>query len=67
MSRQYPFIEADGTPREIGRQHGEQAAKRIDGYLDFLAASLRLTREHLRQRAMRFLPLFEKLALRHPR
>ena len=60
MSQQYPLIEAHGTPRELGRQHGEQAAARIDGYLDFLAASMRLTREQLRQRAMRFLPLFDK-------
>ena len=59
MSQQYPFIEACGHPREIGRQHGEQAAVQIDGYLDFLAGSLRQTREQLRQRAMCFLPLFE--------
>lgn len=60
MPEQYPFIEASGSPIELGRQHGEQAAAQIDGYLDFLAHSMRLTREQLRQRAMRFLPLFEK-------
>ncbi len=60
MPAQYLLIEASGSPVELGRQHGEQAAAKIDGYLEFLASSLRLTREQLRQRAMRFLPLFEK-------
>ena len=58
MSHQYPFFEAHGEPRELGRQHGEQAAAQIRGYLDFLAESLRLSREQLRQRAIRFQPLF---------
>ncbi len=60
MPVQYPLIEASGSPIELGRQHGEQAATQIDGYLDFLARSMRLTREQLRQRTLRFLPLFEK-------
>ncbi len=59
MSTVYPLFEATGLPRELGRQHGEQAAERIVGYLEFLAGSLRLTRDQLRQRALRFLPLFE--------
>ncbi len=60
MSQQYPFFEAAGLPRELGRQHGEQAGERITGYLDDLAASLKLSREQLRQRTMRFQSLFEK-------
>ena len=60
MSEQYPLIEACGSPLELGRQHGEQAAAMIDGYLDFMASSMRLSREQLRRRAMLFLPLFEK-------
>ncbi len=60
MSQQYPFFEVHGEPRELGRQHGEQAAEQIRGYLDFLAASLRVSREQLRLRALRFHPLFEK-------
>lgn len=60
MIQQYPYFEAHGTPTEIGHQHGEQAASRIQGYLDFLAESLRLTREQLGERAMRFFPLFDK-------
>lgn len=60
MLQQYPFFEAHGEPRELGRQHGEQAAEMIGGYLDLLAESLQLSREQLRQRALRFQPLFEK-------
>ena len=61
MSQQYPLFEVQGDPRELGRQHGEQAAARIQGYLEFLAESLQLTREQLRQRALRFQHLFERL------
>lgn len=60
MTQQYPMFEAHGEPRELGRQHGEQASEQIRGYLDFLAESLRLSREQLRQRALRFQPSFEK-------
>ncbi len=60
MSQQYPLFEAHGSPAELGRQHGEQAASRIYGYLEFLADLLRLTRQQLRERALRFQPLFEK-------
>ena len=60
MTHQYPFFEAHGDSRELGRQHGEQAAEQIRGYLEFLSQSLRLTREQLRQRALRFQSLFEK-------
>lgn len=59
MTQQYPFFEASGESRDLGRQHGEQAAEQIHGYLEFLAESLRLSREQLRQRALRFQPLFE--------
>ncbi|MCY2962876.1 MAG: C45 family autoproteolytic acyltransferase/hydrolase [Planctomycetota bacterium] len=59
MSAHYPLFEVQGSPRELGRQHGEQAAAQIAGYLEFLAESLKLSRESLRQRALRFQPLFE--------
>ena len=59
MTQQYPLFEAQGEPRDLGRQHGEQAREQIRGYLDYLSESLRLTREQMRQRALRFLPLFE--------
>jgi len=60
MPMEYPYFEAAGTARELGRQHGEQAADRIHGYVDYLAASLKVSREALHQRALRFLPLFER-------
>ena len=60
MSPRYPLFEARGEPRELGRQHGEQAVTQICGYLDFLGESLRVTREQLQQRALRFQTLFER-------
>ena len=60
MTQQYPLFEAHGEPRELGRQHGEQASAQIHGYLEFLAESLRVTREQLRLRAMQFQHLFEE-------
>lgn len=59
MSRQYPLVEAAGKPLELGRQHGEQAAEMITGYLEYLAESMGLSREQLRQRALSFYTLFE--------
>lgn len=56
---EYPLYRAAGAPRELGRAHGAQASEQIRGYLDFLTASLRVSREGLRERARRFLPLFE--------
>src|SRR5688572_19977596 len=56
----YPLVEARGTHRELGRQHGEQCRDRIRGFLDYLAALLRLPPERLRAGAMHFLPLFER-------
>lgn len=60
MSQQYLFFEAAGEPNELGRQHGEQAAEQIRGYLNFLAESMRLTRRQLGERAMKFFSLFDR-------
>lgn len=60
-SKSYPIIHATGTARELGRLHGEQAAEKIRGFLDFLSASMSLSRDTLRTRALRFRPLFEKV------
>ncbi len=60
MREAYPLFVARGTPRELGRQHGEQARTRVRGFLDYLAHSLRLSREQFATRALRFLPLFER-------
>lgn len=56
----YLLFDAAGSPRELGRQHGEQAREPICGYLDFLRSSLQLTPEQLAQRALRFEPLFRE-------
>jgi isopenicillin-N N-acyltransferase like protein len=58
MPRQYASFTAVGSPRELGRQHGEQAAESIRAFLDYLARSLELSSDALRARAMRFHGLF---------
>src|SRR5262249_44462066 len=52
--------EARGTHRELGRQHGEQCRDRLLAFLDYLGSTLRLSREQVHARALRFLPLFER-------
>ncbi|MEX2286851.1 MAG: C45 family peptidase [Planctomycetaceae bacterium] len=59
MPTSYPLYRAAGRPVELGRQHGEQAAEKIRGFLDYLAGQLKLSHESLRTRARRFVPLFE--------
>jgi isopenicillin-N N-acyltransferase-like protein len=44
----------------LGRQHGEQARDQIRAFLDYLCHALRLSREQLQTRALRFLPLYEQ-------
>lgn len=56
----YPLIHAAGTPRELGRTHGQLAKDRICGFLDYLQASLKISRSSLRTRAERFEPLFQQ-------
>lgn len=56
----YPLYTALGTPRALGRQHGEQAAGLIREFLALLQASLRLSSAALEERALRFRPLIEK-------
>jgi isopenicillin-N N-acyltransferase-like protein len=58
----YPLFFAKGTPCELGRQHGEQARLPVRAFLDYLGHTLRLSREQLQTRALRFLPLFAQHA-----
>jgi isopenicillin-N N-acyltransferase-like protein len=58
MDPTYPLFEARGTPRELGRQHGEQCRERLRGFLDYLGVTLQLSRPQLQHRALRFRPLF---------
>ena len=57
---EYPLIRAEGSHRDLGRQHGEQVSGKIQAHLNLMMASGRLSREELRSCALRFQPLFEK-------
>ncbi|NOX98391.1 MAG: hypothetical protein GXP30_01450 [Verrucomicrobia bacterium] len=58
--RRYPIYRAEGTHRELGRQHGEQAKEHILAHLDLLRVKTKLSDEKLKSRAMQFQPLFKK-------
>ena len=58
--KQFPFYRATGTHRQLGQQHGEQAKEHIRAHIDFMCESMKLTREELRGRALKFQPMFEK-------
>src|SRR6185436_15236253 len=57
---QYPLFRVRGTHRELGRQHGEQAAEHIKRHLDVMCSGQKLSRDGLRQRASRFQPMFAR-------
>ena len=56
----YPIFRAQGTHRELGRQHGEQAKQQIRAHVDYMCKSMQVSRAELRDRAAKFRPLFEK-------
>lgn len=56
----YPLYTAKGTHRELGRQHGEQAAAKIAAHLDLIRSSAKLSRAGLNARALRFQALFDR-------
>ena len=57
---QFPFYTARGTHRELGRQHGEQAASQIRAHIEIMCAQQRMSREQLRRRAAQFQPAFDR-------
>jgi isopenicillin-N N-acyltransferase-like protein len=57
---EYPLFHAEGSHRELGRQHGEQAEGQIHAHLDLMTEAGPLSRKELRRRALTFQPLFEK-------
>ena len=59
LPTQYRLVRAEGTHRELGRQHGEQAAEQIRAHLDHIGRS----RDQLQSQALQFKPLFEILSL----
>lgn len=56
----YPIYRARGNHRELGRQHGEQAATHIHQHLDVMCAGHKITRTELRRRAMLFAKMFDR-------
>lgn len=60
MAEGFPLIEARGTHRDLGRQHGAQCRDRLRAFLDYLGSVLKLSQSHLRERALRFQGLFER-------
>ncbi len=60
LPAEYPLYRAAGSYREMGRQHGEQAADRIRAHVDHLLTTQKLTPAQLRAKALRFEPLFER-------
>lgn len=56
LPSQYRLVRAEGTHRELGRQHGEQAKELIRAHVEVVGRS----REQLRLQALQFKPLFEK-------
>lgn len=57
---QYDLIKAEGTHRELGRQHGEQAVESIRMHLDHIASSQKLSRDALQTKALKFTELFQQ-------
>ncbi|MGL5095962.1 MAG: C45 family autoproteolytic acyltransferase/hydrolase [Planctomycetia bacterium] len=51
---------AVGGPRRLGREHGEQARRQIQGFLEHLRSTLSLSKAQLEYRSLRFLPLFDR-------
>jgi len=65
----YPYVEAAGTPYELGFQHGRQAAAQAAAFAEYLIATASArdprhpegrSRAEVLQAACRFLPLFEE-------
>ena len=57
---EYPLYKARGTHRELGRQHGEQAARQIKAHIEMMRAGSKLSQEQFRRRAAQFQPMFER-------
>lgn len=60
MKPAFPQYDASGTPRDLGRQHGEHCRDQLLAFFDYMQSLLRLNRQQLHTRALRFLPLFDQ-------
>ena len=57
----FPLVCVRGSARQMGIQHGEQAAPLIEGYLRWIEKSTGKERDELGQRARAFLPYIDRL------
>jgi isopenicillin-N N-acyltransferase-like protein len=57
---EYPLYRASGTHRELGRQHGELAARQIKAHIETMRARPKLSEEQFRRRVAQFQPMFER-------
>lgn len=57
---EYPLFQARGTHRELGRQHGEQAANRVHRHVDLMCATHKISIAELRRRSLLFYSMFER-------
>jgi isopenicillin-N N-acyltransferase-like protein len=60
VTESYPQFAASGNHRELGLQHGAQAGERINRFLEYQARLLKISRDTLRARALKWLPLWER-------
>ncbi len=60
LPSEYPLYRASGSHRQLGREHGEQAASRIRAHIEYMCSTQRLTGAALREKALRFEGLFER-------
>ena len=61
----FPLVRVRGTARQMGIQHGEQAASLIERYLRWIEKSTDVDRDALGQRARAFLPYIEAVSYTH--
>jgi isopenicillin-N N-acyltransferase-like protein len=55
---EFPLYKARGTPRQVGRQHGEQAARQIKAHLEMMRG--RRSEEQFRRQVAQFQPIFDR-------
>lgn len=58
----FPLYRAAGSHRELGRQHGEQAREKVVAHVDYIGATMKLSRAQLRERALLHRLLFAEHA-----
>ena len=56
----FPLVDVAGSPREMGRQHGEQAREQVRAFAEHLIESNEASREEVLRATGFFRPLFEQ-------